>query len=354
MSQSQERPGTALSRREFLRRCEGAFLFVGLSGEKERTKLEQVAGSILSRQAADGAIWMGGGEKIVPYFAHLAALGLLAAHAVVPKPAYLSAVGRWLDWYDAQRNPDGTVWDYVGKPGAWHATSDRDSTDSYAAVYMEIVAGLHRARPDLTALRRRYASVRLSARALELTLRANGLTLAKPDYPVWYTMDNIEVYRGWHAAEQIAHWIGENADAQRYARRAAGSLHALDTLLWDEQAQRYLVGLQPDGGRAPAGNEWYPGQMVNLMAVAWLPRSERRKALFTRMRQAYPDLPEKAASEGDLDVLLWWAMAARNANDDTLFRTLVDRLQTFDPEIVSLYNPGLYGHLCRVLSSPML
>lgn len=362
MSRDNPRAGAndrPLSRRMFLQAAFASGVGIALerqasaSAEDRNVLLKQCVEALLSRRLADGAIVMGakaGDERhVIPYFGHLGALGLMASYSLLPSERTLEAVSRWLDWYDAHRNPDGTVYDHVGQSGNWKPTRDYDSTDSYAALYLEILeklAGVDR-KPET--LKKRAAGIDGSVRALELTLRPNGLTLAKPTYPVFYTMDNVEGYLGWRSAVGIAKALGQKTETVRFRMQAEKTRQAIETLLWDESAGRYLVALQPDGGRIAGKGEWYPGQMACLMAISWLPASERHRKLFRILWQAKEKLPEAAGSEGDLDTLVWWTMAAQAVRAEDALRTIMPRLLTFDPEKTSLYNTASYGQLLRVL-----
>lgn len=264
-------------------------------------------------QLPDGALPLGGGKKLVPYFSCLAALGLVAAGET-------EAARLYLRWHDAHREPDGTLFDGELTDTGWRKLTTRDSTDSYAAVYLELAAALKETRfvaPTLAVLRRERQS--------------NGLTVAKPDYPVCYTMDNVEVWRGFRAVEA-------GADAAR-------TLAAIDKELWDERAQCYRLAVQPDGGIHQADlMQWYPGQMAQLMAIGWLLPSERRRTLYQKLPR---QLPEKATTEDQLDRLVWWGYAAQAMGDSATLKQIQRRLTPLPP---ALYNTALYGHVLRLLA----
>ena len=247
----------------------------------------------------------------MPYFACLAALGLVAA-------GEKEAARRYLRWHDAHREPDGTLFDWERTDSGWRKLPDRDSTDSYAAVYLELAKALGETR-----------FVAASLAVLRRERQENGLTIAKPDYPVCYTMDNVEVWRGLRAAGAL-----KEADA---------TLAAIERALWEESASCYRIAVQTDGGKQSADlTQWYPGQMAQLLAIAWLPISERRRALYRRLPKA---LPKSASSEGDVDRLIWWGFAAQTVGDSATL-TVVRRALTSLPD--SLYNTAFYGHILRL------
>lgn len=320
-----------------------------------RAALIRAADFLVSRCAADGALRMGptaDGEKVVPYFANLAALGLVDAYRVTRNATYLNAAKNWVAWHDAHRNADGTIFDYTGTSGAWRSTGAADSTDSYASTYLELVAAIQRAAPDAKWLRARLPFVCQSAAAIQLTMTPRGLTYAKPDYKVMYLMDNVEVLRGLRDAATLAKSAGDTKLAAQSKLRADKNQAAIGAELWDEKSAAYFMALQPDGAKQTMTDNWYPGVMSQLMAIAWLPASTRNAALYEKLRAQYGAMiPSRITNEDELDKTVWWTMAAQNANDGLTFNNGIAALCDFDAVSKSVYNVALLGHACRVLAA---
>ncbi len=353
---------------------------------KPNAAMRRAADQILRHQTADGAITQGlpsdAASRIVPYFGNFAALGLVAAYAQTHHRPYLNAARNWIAWYEAHQNANGTIFDYTGTSGAWKPTGDFDSTDSYAATYLELVLAAYRAalRPpgppilggeirikaslvppklggvggrNVTKdwLRARHASVRRALAGIRLTLQPCGLTLAKPTYPVMYTMDNVETARGLRAAAQIAQALGDSREAAEAQAMAEKMAAAIARDLWDAARQSYRIGIQPDGGKMEGLEKWYPDVMANLMAIAWLP-SPRHAAPYARLKTQFAaDIPAAVRSEGDLDHLVWWGLAAQGAGDKELAAQIAARLADFDSSRPAVPNPALLGHICRILAA---
>jgi hypothetical protein len=315
----------------------------------------RAADQITAHQMPDGAIVMGAlpaaESRVLPYFANFAALGMVAAYRETRQPRYLEVARRWVGWYEAHQNPDGTINDYTGTPGAWKSTGDYDSTDSYAATYLELLLAIYRATTDGKWLRAQYPSATHAIAAIRLTLQPSGLTIAKPTYPVMYTMDNVETVRGLHAAAAICRIVDDKTAASATAALATGMEAALTRDLWDPVRQCYRIGVQTDGFKAEGLKVWYPDAMANLMVVGWRPRSARNRALFARLKAQFSDtLPTVIRNEDDLDHLCWWGWGARGAEDAALSAQIAARLSAFDIALPAVVNPGLLGHLCRLLS----
>jgi hypothetical protein len=313
--------------------------------------IDRYTTAIRAKQTTDGAIVMGTvtptANHIVPYFANLAALALAEA----PGYTNLNAAKSWANFYRARMKADGTVDDQNGQPGAWTSTGTRDSTDSYASTFLEVMDAIRKRDPAWTKLR--FNDITRAVGAIKLTLQPNGLTLAKPDWPVMYTMDNVEVWRGMNAAVRLATSAGKADSATAWTAIAIGVEVAIERDLWDTVRGSYRIGIQPDGGKMEGLEQWYPDVMANLMAIGWGKPSTRHTALYTLLLQRFgTNLPTVVQSEDDLDVLTWWAFAARARADKARFAALSSRLAAWDPAVVTTSNPALLGHVCRLLSTP--
>lgn len=317
--------------------------------------MKHAANLILRHQGADGSITMAplpvATTKVIPYFGNHAAQGLAAAYRVTGDTRYRDAARRWVAWYEAHQENNGTIYDYTGAPGAWKSTGDFDSTDSYASTYLELVRDLHQAGPNAAWLKARIPFVNRAIEGIRLTLQPNGLTLAKPTWPVMYTMDNVEVALGLRAAVQIARAVKDESlarSAQGLAERTEAGI-ARD--LWDVKNQVYYVGVQPDGGRMDGFSKWYPDVMANLMAVGWGPSSARHRPLYKKLVVAHgAGIPRTVKSMDDLGVLAWWGFAAHTIGDDGMFTRIQTALADFEKSVQTFDNPATAGHMVRLLA----
>ena len=104
--------------------------------ERVRTRAEIEKEWIRTRQGADGRLFMNGGGTTNPYFACLAAQGLLSGHV---SDADLDAVGRYIDWHCRKFMewngdvPDFSVVDNV------ESAEKPDSVDAYVAVFLSLL-----------------------------------------------------------------------------------------------------------------------------------------------------------------------------------------------------------------------
>ncbi|HVK06512.1 MAG TPA: hypothetical protein VM490_23785 [Armatimonadaceae bacterium] len=356
------------------------------AARQARAACAAAADRIAAMQEPGAALPMGGDGKgaatrLVPYFANLGAFGLVVAAAAAGASAsdarrWRVAARRWAEWYDARRNPDGTLYDFErtapgGGSAPWKPTGKYDSTDSYASTYLELVDALHRGGPDRAWLRGRYPFVRRSVDAMRLTLQKNDLTTATPTWPVMYTMDNVEVLRGLRAAVRLARAQGAASDARAWAAMADRTQAAIARHLWDEKNGWYRVGVQTDGGIMAGGlAKWYPDVMANLMAIGWFPEeAAATRPFYARHRDLYERIvarTEDAAGSGipardaalpddeRLGRLAWWGFAARAMGDRPRLAAvrghLVHALSGPGAGRRAYDNPATLGHACRLLA----
>jgi hypothetical protein len=211
-------------------------------------------------------------QAIQPYYGNIAALGLAKAKMQLP------VVGNWMRWYIAHLNgPDkwgltGTIYDYnIATDGSISPTLDADSTDSYAATFLSLArayyeSGDSSARAYVLSIRSSLATI---AGVITATQQSNGLTIAKPDYPVRYVMDNAEVYRGVadYAALLSEAW-GDAQGAQSWNAQATRIAHAIETDLWNARTGSYWVEMDNGGGKQAASwGTWYPDATAQLFPI---------------------------------------------------------------------------------------
>lgn len=153
--------------------------------------------------------------KICPYFSNLAAIALLDN----PILSNLAIVKNWMIWVFNHLNPDGSIYDYYVDEmsgGTEHPSIDAypsenipdfDSQDSYAATFLTLARKYAEVVPaDISWLRGYSYQLELVGNALYSVVddgnhyfnqfgpdNDDGLTVAKLDYQVKYTMNNLEV-----------------------------------------------------------------------------------------------------------------------------------------------------------------
>lgn len=231
---------------------------------------------------------------IRPYKANFAAMGLLDAYRYVGDQRYLTAAVQWLHWYRDHMDPvTGFVEDYDIVAGELVATGDMDSTDSYAATYLNAVEMFWRTTHALDDLEDFRDSISLAVDAIKATLQDSGpcinLTWAKPTFTAAYLMDNCEVVAGLRSAGYLLTVLDD----------AVGAADAYDTCdivlagiesLWDDTAQSYIWAVhESNGARIPTDWADYNGALQNVWAVAFgIATGDRAVGIMQAFGTAHP------------------------------------------------------------------
>jgi hypothetical protein len=284
-----------------------------------RRLVESEAEYILSRQDAsgdprtDGFIFIRA-DEMVPYFANQAATAL----ALTKHRRWLPAVTRYLLWYFRHLNwPDdlglyGTTYDYKRVDGKWqrdlaprigNQPHEYDSVDSYAATCLTLLRAYLAADGDPALLQAHGEEIQaISELLVQMIDPADGLSIAKPTYPVKFLMDNCEVNRGLRDASWLFRVLFKQARrATRFARLAAANRAGILTALADGSAFSIYKAGQVFG--KVTWSKWYPDAVSQLFPVIHGVidrRDPRARLAYRRLNRHFPR---------------WHSFAARHESD---------------------------------------
>ena len=203
---------------------------------------------VLAKQLESGAI-LSTGTRISPYFANISAVGLIAADTRASREGAL----RWMQWYLDHLNatssnvPANSVFDYVYNPVAKTETptGDFDSVDSYASTalnlaYSAYASGDTKLRGFVSkniGMYEAVAKILTYGAPTGVRIQAGSvdadLTIAKPSYPIAYTMDNVEVYSGLADLARLEALLSRGARSAYYSSWAGTTKQAIMAKLWN-------------------------------------------------------------------------------------------------------------------------
>ncbi len=259
--------------------------------------------------------------KISPYFSNFAADALLRD----PSTSNLAIVKNWMTWVFNHLNADGSIYDYYvdslrggtdqpsvdAYPG--ENIPDFDSQDSYAATFLTLARKYLEAVPVDTSWLRGYSSQLSSiGNALYATIddsahyfhqfspdNNDGLSVAKLNYQVKYTMDNSEVNEGLNDMVWLEQHVIAGGDPSFYRNLLENNTAGFANL-WDSTASAYYVY---EGSAAPNWNEFYPDaecQLWPILCGVISPASSRANALYDIFNSHYPAWQNGNPSEAPL------------------------------------------------------
>lgn len=232
-----------------------------------------------------------GANYVAPYLVTLYAIDLLRKGEKIP------LVKSYIDWYlDHLNYPDkygftNSIYDYtIYSDGSEESLDDMDSIDAYSATFIMLVKRYY----DLTG---DYAFVQSNRTTLEhiiyhvpSLMRDGYLTIAKPDYPVKYLMDNCECYGGIMAFLALAETFGWSSHSY-YDQFDAPLRRAIKTHLYDASNSNYYFAIVDGVKKVSNWEPLYPGALAQLFPILYDIELDpsMRQLLWDRFNQYYAD-----------------------------------------------------------------
>ena len=209
--------------------------------------------------------------SVEPYFDHIAAIGMLKSD----HPDKCGFVKRWMDWYLAHLDANGQTLNHYYDPAGDNETTcppgasglycnHIDAEDSDPALFWILAYDYFSTTGDLSFFTP-SVKLKLENAAAFLTdslIQPDGLSIALRSYPIKYTMDNSEVYKGFIALSNIENYI--YADASKttlYSSVATTTRISIQNLLFNSTAQLYDHYL----GGAVDSTQWYTDGIVSTL-----------------------------------------------------------------------------------------
>jgi hypothetical protein len=208
--------------------------------------------------------------EVNPYFANLAVTGLLQTQAT----GSLQTAARWISWYLANINSDGTIDNFwyqasgaAGTPSLYPNSVQPDSEDSYAATFLTLSSDYLQAGGSASlftaaGVQQEYETIAGAILRLQDT---DGLTWVSQADHTKYLADNSEVYSGLQAMANLETTAFQSpASAATYSQAAARVSQAIQTKLFNQSTGLFDIDLQSDGTLDQAdftpgpNTTWYP------------------------------------------------------------------------------------------------
>ncbi|KQP14052.1 hypothetical protein [Pseudorhodoferax sp. Leaf267] len=290
-------------------------------------------------------------QFVAAYHANLA-----MAEALRVSPALAPRAADWLRWQARHTTGvgagQGVVLDHwlrvgdlqeslcpPGRPAG--SCPQVDSYDSTAASLLLMADAYRAAVPDAALLHESAVRTALQTAAATIAAltQAHGLTLAKPDYPVAYLMDAVEVAAGWRAWARVQQQVYADTIGAQASRAAAQRTEdAVRQQLWHVPSQAWRVDVEAG---APDFSRWYADTVAQAWPLLWDVRGPAASDAADAWRRAasrWQGANDWSQRNVDPDGF-WWpsiAVAAHCAGDAAAARTWVARarsawLQPGDP-----------------------
>lgn len=260
-----------------------------------------------------------GGSFVSGYFGNITALGLLSAKL------HPETVLAWMQWYVSHAHGSGSGVDGVAddatllSDGSFRTRGRPDSTDAYGATFLMLARRAYESGdPGLRRFLLTHRSdVTRIARSILATQQSNGLTLARPQHPIAYAIDNEQVFRGLSDGALLVQQAYGDAEQARFLKaRAAEVARGIAAVLWDPATQTFRPEVNVSGIGPPADlSRAYPDALAQADAIVYGvvdPRSPLAASLLSRAAAALTN-----ASAGDaVEYRLVLTLAQRAAGTD--------------------------------------
>ena len=258
--------------------------------------------------------------RIVPYFSDTAVLGAIRADAAMGTESARANALKYINWYISHMNTAetdicgiaGTVYDYVvfqssdGRtvevtememyasqyPNGGN-THNYDSTDSYAAMFLQILYEYAKTY-DESFLDGKDGLVQTLVEVMMSDyIKSLDLTIAKPNYPACYLRDNCEVYCGFVSAAGIyEELLCDGAKAAECTLRAEKVKNAILTRMWSQSDQCFLAAISDEGVSMFTNdlNNFYPQASCQLFPLIFgviEPNDDRAVITYERFKSDF-------------------------------------------------------------------
>ena len=257
---------------------------------------------ILENQGSEGEIYMNGSEAgdVNPYFACMAALGLLAeTKNCLITETEKKAVGRYLDWHT------GILLETDGKMGIYRKESGK-------LIYKEKVQSLMR----------------------------DGITQVSEENTTAYLMDNLEVWKGLHELE-----LAGLEDTQAISEMRKKIQAQIENIFWDDANQRWRIIGNSD---LYDQTEFYPDGVAQIYPLIYeflVKEKKKQRILYDQFTEKFQWQKLNKKRNGFL-----WAMTGMAAAQMGDINNLVELIGNYETEYCENRKYPLYtgevGWIC--------
>jgi hypothetical protein len=326
-------------------------------GQRDPPKTAQAA--LLESRLPSGALKVApDSERIVPYFANLAAMALVGSRPAVVK--------EYLLWYLAHLNrPDrfglqGTIYDYtVDSSGCERPTARYDSADSYASTFLSLVRAYVDETQDCDFARDNLPNLELVASVVYRLQDTDGLVWATAARREKFLMDNAENYRGLSDYADLLAALGLSEAASRAGDVARRISEGVESRLWDARRGNYAWGIYTywlggfrlgEARQETNWRRWYPDTVAQVFPVICGlldPSDLRAVSLYENLNAWHPQWVNQHKSDPHPWSLLGYGAAVMGdiARASAFVRATSE---------VYLANPGRYSNLSWELAWHLL
>ena len=298
---------------------------------------------ILENQGPEGEFYMNGSKAgdVNPYFACMAALGLLAETKNCPMTeTEQKAVGRYLDWHTGVLlETDGKMGIYRKEGGELIYKEKADSEDGYLGMYLFLM-GKYLEKTESTDLPESWKNgISLALKKIQ-SLMQDGITQVSEENTTVYLMDNLEVWKGLYELE-----LAGLEDTQAISEIRKKIQKQIEKIFWDDANQRWRIIGNSDRYHQ---TEFYPDGVAQIYPLIYefpVKEKKKQKVLYDQFTERFQWQKLNKKRTGFL-----WAMTGMAAAQMRDINNLVELVGNYETEYCKKRKYPLYtgeaGWIC--------
>ena len=298
---------------------------------------------ILENQGPEGEIYMNGSKAgdVNPYFACMAALGLLAETKNCPMTeTEQKAVGRYLDWHTGVLlETDGKMGIYRKEGGELIYKEKADSEDGYLGMYLFLM-GKYLEKTESTDLPESWKNgISLALKKIQ-SLMQDGITQVSEENTTVYLMDNLEVWKGLYELE-----LAGLEDTQAISEIRKKIQKQIEKIFWDDVNQRWRIIGNSDRYHQ---TEFYPDGVAQIYPLIYefpVKEKKKQKVLYDQFTERFQWQKLNKKRTGFL-----WAMTGMAAAQMRDINNLVELVGNYETKYCKKRKYPLYtgeaGWIC--------
>ena len=298
---------------------------------------------ILENQGPEGEFYMNGSKAgdVNPYFACMAALGLLAeTKNCLITETEKKAVNRYLDWHTGiLLETDGKMGIYRKKSGKLIYKEKADSEDGYLGMYLFLM-GKYLEKTESTDLPEYWKKgISLALKKIQ-SLMQDGITQVSEENTTVYLMDNLEVWKGLY---ELEHAGLKDVQAIREMRNKLQA--QIEKLFWDDANQRWRIIENSDLYHQ---KEFYPDGVAQIYPLIYefpVKEKKKQKILYEQFTERFQWQKLTKKRNGFL-----WAMTGMAAAQMGDINNLLEMIRNYEAEYCENRKYPLYtgeaGWIC--------
>lgn len=304
---------------------------------------------ILENQGATGEIYMNGEKAgdVNPYFACMAALGLLAETKNCPmSETEKNAVSRYLNWHTKMLlETDGKMGIYRKEGQELVYVGKADSEDGYLGMYLLLMGEYLKKTGDTESLESWQEGIHLALNKIQSLMR-DGTTQVSTENTTIYLMDNLEVWKGLLALETADIMQDDMRQTQVITEMRENLQKQIEIVFWDEKNHRWRIMRDSDHYNP---EKFYPygiAQVYPLICGFKVKEKKAQKELYNQFTEKFQWQEMNKTRKGFAWTIT--GMAAVQVRDN---KHLIELIKNYETEFHKNRKYPLYtgeaGWICR-------